>query len=123
MDKLTIEISRAKFKAYHGYYKEEQLIGSFFLVSLKVEYWASTEVEFHLDNTIDYQEMFHIVREEMSTPQALLENVAKNIVNQIENKFNSISRVEIGIEKCNPPIMYFNGDSVKVSLERNYETN
>lgn len=120
MDKLTIEINKVKFKGYHGYYKEEQLIGSFFLVSLKVDYFAAKGGEFTLENTVDYQRLHAIVALEMKKTKQLLEQVAQGIVQEVEKQIKGICGVYVSIEKCNPPIVQFNGDSVKVSLERNY---
>jgi len=121
LDKVIIELNDLKIRAFHGFYKKEQEIGSFFIVNLIVEYLAPRDIEFKIENTINYEGLFDIVTQEMRIIRPLLENVCTTILEQIQKHTSSITYAHVSIEKLNPPIANFNGKSVKVSLKRNYE--
>lgn len=121
MDKYTIELKDLKIRAFHGYYKKEQEIGSFFIVNLAVQYFSSIKQDSSLDNSVNYEQLFKIVTQEMKITKPLLEDVCSAILEKVEFDFPFISQNTISIEKVNPPISYFNGKSVKVSLVRKYE--
>ena len=121
MDKYTIELKDLKIRAFHGYYKKEQEIGSFFIVNLAVQYFSSVKQDSSLDDSVNYEQLFRIVTQGMKNTKPLLEDVCLVILEKIEVAFPFISQSAITIEKINPPISHFNGKSVKVSLERKYE--
>ncbi|POY37475.1 dihydroneopterin aldolase [Solitalea longa] len=90
--------------AHHGYYPEEQLIGGRFLVDVKVETdFSSAAVNDDLGATLNYETLFEIVQEEMKTASKLLEHVGQRIINRIALISVKIQRIEVKIEKLNPP--------------------
>ncbi len=103
MGRITLE--GLEFFAFHGYYDEEQKIGNKYGVDISVE--TSLEKAGHddkLSETINYQDLYNIVRLEMKKPSRLLENIGDRIMRSVFNEFPLITYIEIAIYKFNPPI-------------------
>jgi len=117
---LTIELSKLRFHAFHGLYKEEKKIGGNYEVNLTVLHEAKKFPILHLDETIDYCAVYALVNEIMSKPEPLLETVATMIATEILRKFSQVEEVNISVTKLNPPIIAFEGSvGVKCILKRN----
>ena len=101
----TIAIEGMEFHAFHGCFKEEQIIGNTFIVDviLEAETMASEESD-NLDETVNYAEVFDLVKQEMQIKSKLLEHVARRIINAILAKFEEIEFVEVKVSKLNPPV-------------------
>jgi len=106
MKKIHSEISLEglEFYAYHGYYAEEQKIGNNFSVDAKVIVQLDPALSDDLNSTINYEEMYLIVKKEMEQPSRLLEDVAKRILDKVFLRFENIDYAEIGVSKLHPPI-------------------
>lgn len=100
-----IELKGLEFKAYHGYYDEEQKRGNQFTldVSLEVDFQKAAESD-DLTYTIDYQEIYAIVTHHMRIPSRLLEHVVDNILLELKDRFKKAERIEVKLYKLNPPI-------------------
>ncbi|MDD2242554.1 MAG: dihydroneopterin aldolase [Bacteroidales bacterium] len=114
-----IELVDMEFFARHGCFDEEQMIGNKFLVNLKVngdfrKAAASDKVE----DTLDYQELYKVVKEEMEKPSKILENVCKRILDSLTKKFPQITKAEVTVDKLNPPL---GGKLYASSVTANYE--
>ncbi len=115
--KNWVELSDIKLFAYHGCMPEERIIGSEYLVQLKVQTDFSRAAKTDdLTDAVDYISLYKIVEEEMKIPANLLENVATRIFNKIDQEYESIQKIWIQISKLNPPIDG-NAHSVSVSME------
>lgn len=113
----TISLKNVRVYAYHGCLEEEAVIGSHYLVNLKVKCnLEGAAITDKLGDTVDYVALQSIVAEQMAQRAKLLETVCKRINNVILEKFKMVNWVWVEIAKCNPPI---NGDvqSVCVALE------
>ena len=103
MGKIMLE--RMEFFAYHGCFHEEQIIGTTFLIDLELEVDTSiAEQSDHLEDTINYQIVYGLVRHEMEQKSQLLENVAHRILDSVKTTFPEISSVRVKISKVNPPL-------------------
>ena len=103
MGKITLE--GLEFFAFHGYYDEEQKIGNKYGVDITIETSLNKAGEDDkLSETIDYEELYQIIREEMGQPSRLLENIGGRIMNSIFSNFPLVTFVEVSISKFNPPI-------------------
>jgi dihydroneopterin aldolase len=70
----TISIEQMEFYAYHGCFKEEQIIGTRFLVDLYLETdTAKAEKTDDLSETVNYQEVYLLVKKEMEIKRKALE--------------------------------------------------
>jgi len=103
MDK--IEIEGMEFYAYHGHYKEEQLVGNRFLVDLKltVDCGLAAETD-SIKNAVNYQTAYKIVKAEMTKKSNLLENIAGRILDAVYEKMANIQSATVKVSKLNPPM-------------------
>jgi len=100
-----IILAGMEFFAYHGCFKEEQLIGTRFIVDLCVETDTSAaEQSDHLTDTVNYVSLFNVVKTEMEQRSNLLEHVALRIIKAINFHFPSITGMDLSISKLNPPV-------------------
>ncbi len=111
---LTIELSRLRFFARHGLYKEEQALGAEYEVNLSVQHHPRVLPVRHIEDTLDYTAVYLLVKEHMQKPTPLLETVATNIAHEILTKFSQAEEIKITVTKIHPPIIAFEG-SVGVS--------
>jgi len=94
-----------QFKAYHGYYQEEREKGNHFEVTLRVETdFSKASFDDELHGTVDYEDLYRIVSDEMQRPSKLLENVVSRISERILEELQAVDAVEIELSKLNPPI-------------------
>ena len=103
MSKISLE--GMEFFAYHGCFSEEQIIGTRFIVDLWID--ANTleaEDTDKLSKTLNYQEIYLLVKEQMAIKSKLLEHVGRRILNVLQEKFPEIAHAEIKISKMNPPL-------------------
>ncbi len=104
-----------QFYAYHGYYPEEREHGNDFMVNLTLELPTTQGGESDLlDNTLNYELVYNIVKEEMDIVSHLLEHVAARIKTRIEQEFPSITTSTVRVSKKNPPLR---GPVAWVSIE------
>jgi len=100
-----IELKKMLFHAYHGVMKQELIVGNTFQVDLKLFLDLSQAVQTdNLEDTVNYADIFNLVKEEMATPSHLLEHIAGRIVQKIKQKYPAISKITIRLAKLNPPV-------------------
>jgi dihydroneopterin aldolase len=119
--KGKVVLEGLEFHAYHGIYPEERSSGNKFEVDIAVD-TTFDESAFHddLSGTINYEEIYAIVKGEMETPSKLLEPVAHSIAQKILDSFSSAINTEVTISKFNPPIGgVCRKAQVSVELKRN----
>jgi 7,8-dihydroneopterin aldolase/epimerase/oxygenase len=109
-----IEIEGMEFYAYHGHFKEEQVVGNKFLLNVSVE----TDCEKpgssdHLHDALDYQKVYDLIKEEMEQKSFLLENICTRILDRLYLEFDTINKATIKVSKINPPL---GGQIKKVSI-------
>jgi len=101
---IKVALEGAEFFAYHGYYPEEQVIGTCFLVDIQVGFYANIDVEKdNLSNTVNYEALYNIIEEEMQHTRKVIESVAQSILNRIKKEFDFIEMAEVTIRKQRPP--------------------
>ena len=72
-----IEINDMRFYAHHGCFEQEQVIGTHFRVDLSFTTdTAKAEVSDNIEDTVNYLEVYQVVKREMMKPSHLLEHVA-----------------------------------------------
>ena len=68
-----ISIEKMEFYAYHGCFEEEQKIGTWFNVDLSLEVDTSkAEKSDNIEDTVNYQAVYQVVKEQMMIPSHLL---------------------------------------------------
>ena len=117
MGKIILE--GMEFFAYHGCYKEEQIIGTKFIVDLLVTAdTAIAEESDHLKDTLSYVHLYQVVKKEMEQKSHLLEHVTKRIMDTLISEFPQINSIELKICKLNPPV---GGKISQVGYRSNWE--
>lgn len=116
---VTIELHNLRLQAYHGVYDGEKKTGSPYEMNVKVIYEEGTEEFDNLKNTINYVEVFEIVKKWMSIPTPLLEKVAESIIRNIKQQFPFTREIIISIYKLEPPIENFQG-KIGVTMHKQY---
>ena len=105
---IAVHLKELKFHAYHGLYAGEEKTGGLFEVNLSVWYKPEGRIE-QLDQTINYVELFNIVKQRMMQQSSLIETVAEDMCTQLKERFTMINKIELSIDKCSPPIEQFSG--------------
>jgi dihydroneopterin aldolase len=100
-----ISIEGMEFFAHHGCMKEEQIIGTRFIVDFYCETdTQEAERTDDLSKTVNYQTVFGLVSKEMAVRSKLLEHVARRILDRICAHFPQIEKAEVKVCKINPPV-------------------
>lgn len=103
MGKILLE--GMEFFAYHGVYEEERENGQLFSIDLEIlaDYSKACHSD-KLEDSIDYVQVYELVKGEMEIPSSLLENVAQRIIETVSNTFQEIDWINVKITKLKPPI-------------------
>lgn len=92
------------FTAYHGVLEEERITGNTFLVSVSLTLpEVSAVATDQLTDTIDYGQVYQLVRHQMEQPSCLIEHVAGRIRTAIQQAWPE-TEVHVQIKKQNPPV-------------------
>ena len=113
---LKIELLDLWFRARHGLYEEEKQLGGDFKLDVEL-YYLPASTPYHIHETIDYSEVYALIRRHMQKPEPLLETLVINIGNDILRRFKLAEEVRVSIKKINPPIISFTG-SMSVSYQQ-----
>ncbi len=101
----NVFINKMCFHAFHGVMAQEQQVGGDYLVDINVEANLSKAVETDMVvNTIDYSNVYRIVKKEMEVPSALVEHVAGRIAEAVFAAYPQADSIRIKITKVNPPM-------------------
>ncbi len=113
-----IHIEDMEFYAFHGHFKEEQIVGNRFLVDLTIETDMSVPARTDsLKDALNYQKAYQIVKTEMSKKSYMLENIASRILDALYAEMDGIKKAKVKVSKMNPPMGGKIG-SVSVIMER-----
>jgi dihydroneopterin aldolase len=100
-----IFLREVRFYAFHGVMPQEQQVGGEFLVDLRVGYPIQQAMETdEVADTLNYAELYELVKQQMDVPSKLLEHVAGRIVKAINQQFPQVSSIQLKITKKNPPM-------------------
>ena len=111
----TLAIEGMEFFAHIGYYQEEKTKGNSFTVDLYVQ--ADIEegaVSDELEETLDYEEVYHLVEKVMGQRANLIEHVGNNILAELGARFSRLKHAKVRVHKHHPPI---NGKVGRVFVE------
>ncbi|MFZ4542612.1 MAG: dihydroneopterin aldolase [Saprospiraceae bacterium] len=100
-----IALEGMAFRAFHGFYDEERILGNDFLVDVYIQInFPKAASEDDLNGTINYQTVYEICKFAMREPARLLEALAYSISNALKFQFDEIQQLKIRIRKLNPPV-------------------
>lgn len=100
-----VELIGMKFYSHHGCFEEERVIGNKFEVS----FWAEADLSLpaktdDINDALNYQEVYNVIKEQMGQPSHLLESVARRILDAVKERFPYIENAQVTIDKLNPPL-------------------
>lgn len=116
---ITIHLYNVKFYSYHGILEEEKILGNEFELSAEIKFDEKDQAITSIHQTINYVDVYEIIKHRMNIPTALLETVIIDIGNTLKNIYGNISSISIYLKKIHPPIAGFQG-SVGVSWHKHY---
>ncbi len=100
-----IQIEGMEFYAFHGHFKEEQIVGNKFLIDVTLETDMQKPAESdNLKDAVNYQHAYDIVKQEMQKKSHLLEHIAGRILNAIYAQMEGIKKATVKVTKLNPPV-------------------
>jgi 7,8-dihydroneopterin aldolase/epimerase/oxygenase len=109
MGEFTIELRGLEFFSFHGLYEEEKKVGGEFVVDVIAKFPALDHKLNSIDETVNYAELFTIIKGEMDQPRKLLETIAQSIAEKIYAKYAVLKQIEVRIEKKKAPIVGISG--------------
>ncbi len=118
MSRCTILLENMEFRAFHGCYDLEKVVGSRFVATLEVEAEVGDAAQRDsIADTLNYLSLYEIVEREMAIPSDLIENVAHRIAASVRESFPQVIAARVSLSKIAPPL---GGkvDRVTVRLER-----
>lgn len=101
---MEILLEGMEFHAFHGFYPEENRIGTRYTVDLRLTVPDSCGKDDDLEKTVNYESVYKIVHREMMQQSKLIEDVSQRIRKAILSSFPLIENVEITLYKYNPPL-------------------
>lgn len=104
-----VGLSDLRFYAFHGFYPEEQILGNEFFVDVTLGFTPGKDAPASedLDQTVNYETVYQIVKSEMAIPRKLLETVCEAMLGRLTSSFPFLDDAAIRIRKTNLP---FGGD-------------
>ena len=103
-----------EFYAYHGHFDIEQKVGNKFIANISIETDCGKAANSdNLEDALDYQIVYSIIKQEMTIASNLLEHVAQRILKKLKTQFPDIKSATLKISKINPPM---EGQMEKVSV-------
>ena len=99
----VIRIEDMEFYAFHGHYREEQIVGNHFLVDVTIETDTDRAGKSdELRDTLNYQTAYLLVKKEMETTSNLLEHIATRILDALYQELTGIKKATVKVSKLNP---------------------
>jgi dihydroneopterin aldolase len=100
--KQKVSLKGVRFFSYHGFYPEEQILGTEFILDIDTELVVYGSGGDDISNTVNYERLLQIASEEMKIPRKLIETVAHSILERIRHEFLAVQEIRISISKMHP---------------------
>ena len=101
----TILLENMKFHAFHGVLPEERIVGNTYSVTVRFAFdFSKAAKSDNLQETINYAEVYELIKGEMRQESRLIEHVAQRISDRIRFQFPQIKSLEVQLSKHNPPL-------------------
>ncbi len=111
-----ISLEGLQFYGKHGLHEQERVLGNTFIidVTLGLDFWKAAKHD-SIHHTIDYEQVYAIIKQENNQSCKLLEHLGYRIIIQLFKVFSQMECVAIDIRKQTPPISGI-CQSAKVSI-------
>jgi dihydroneopterin aldolase len=120
-DRILLE--GLSFYAYHGVRSEEKTLGQKFVVDLALELdLAPAGVSDDLSLTLDYGEVYRVVREQVeSSSRDTIEAVAEQVARALLETYQRLEAVQVRVKKPDAPIAGAHLAWVAVEIVRRHD--
>lgn len=115
---ISIHLKNCTFFSYHGIHSEEAITGGNFKVDATIDFFESGKIT-SIEETINYAEVYAIIKKHMDQRYDLLETLAMDIAEAIHLSDKKVKKINITIYKMNPPLFNFIG-SLGVSFSKEF---
>ncbi len=115
---LTIHMHHLIFHSFHGIFEEEKILGNDFEVNVDVSIDGQERIS-TLGQSVDYVQLYSIIKSVMEEPTPLLETVVYDLAERVRLFDEKIKSVHINIKKLHPPIGSFQG-AVSISFNQTF---
>ena len=118
IESSKIALKGLRFHARHGVMEQERTTGGELVVDVCVQCDVTAAVHSdHVEDTLNYAEIYEIINREMQTPSNLLEHLAGRIGGSMMETFPQVQEIVITVTKKNPPLgAQLEGASVTLHL-------
>ncbi|MES2655689.1 MAG: dihydroneopterin aldolase [Bacteroidota bacterium] len=114
--KVETCLENLEFFAYHGLYDYEKVNGGKFRIDVTLSENVNNNKSFEtLEDVLNYEKVFAIVKKEMEQPRDFIETVAAEIITQLKTDYNHLANITVKITKYNPAGK-FDGGNASVTL-------
>ncbi len=111
----VIELKGMEFHSFIGHYDEEKQIGNNFKVDIKLWYdHSKAAISDKLNDALDYQLVYNLVKQEMGIKCNLIENVAHRILDTLKANLPQAEKIQVKVRKIYPKL---GGMVEEVSIE------
>lgn len=100
-----IALEGIRLHARHGYYPEEEILGTEFIIDVYVEANIKEAADSdELMQTVNYETIYLICQREMKNTSSLIEKTAQRIADEINDFFPQVWGVKVRLRKMHPPL-------------------
>ena len=100
-----ITLNALRFYAYHGVMEQEQRVGGWYTLTLRVGYdWRRAATTDDVADTLNYATLYDVLKSTMAVPSRLLEHVAGRIVSAVGEQFPEVTSIDLWLTKDTPPM-------------------
>ena len=102
----SIQLHNLEFYAYHGLLPQERVVGGHYRVDVELSLTPPLRAltEDVIDDTVNYAEVYALIRHQMEQPVNLLEHLVHRITQGLYAQFPQIQAVKLSVTKVTPPI-------------------
>ncbi len=121
MNLSKLQITGMTFNETHGVNDAEYIIPGEYVVDvcLYLDLIQAGKTD-NLSYTVDYEQVYLLVKDEMKEHKKLIETLTYNIGRTVLNKFRQVEKVKVVVSKINPPIKgRIASTSAEIKLFRN----
>lgn len=116
----SIFVNDLRLYAHHGVLEQEQRVGAWFVITIRVHYYIYRAAESDsIRYALSYADVVDVVKKEMAKPSHILEHAAWRIAEAILERFPMAQSVDLKLTKENPPMgVDCSGAGVEIRCKR-----
>ena len=117
---VTVQLNNLILHGHHGLYEEERKVVNTFEVNLSVAFDEKKSDFDSIEDTVNYEELYKIVKQRMQAHTFLLEKICQGIIRKIKHQYPFVKEVNISVYKLQAPIENLQG-KVGVAMRKKFD--